>query len=186
MARLTVMVIDYLSEQVAAGVQALQVFDSWVGALAPRDYAEYVAPHTAAIFDATADLGVPRIHFGTNTATLLEAVATPGADATRPDVVGVDWRIPLDVAWERIGHDRAVQGNLEPATLLGPPAGVVERTEEVLRAAGGRLGHIFNLGHGVLPDSPLDNLKLMVDTVHAFSSRDHDEQREQRERKGGR
>jgi uroporphyrinogen decarboxylase len=186
MERLTAMVIDYLSEQVAAGVQALQVFDSWVGALAPRDYAEYVAPHTAAIFDATADLGVPRIHFGTNTATLLEAVATPGADSTRPDVVGVDWRIPLDVAWERIGHDRAVQGNLEPATLLGPPAGVVERTEEVLRAAGGRLGHIFNLGHGVLPDSPLDNLKLMVDTVHAFSSRDHDEQREQRERKGGR
>jgi len=183
MKRLTAMVIDYLAEQVAAGVQALQLFDSWVGALAPRDYAEYVAPHTAAIFDATATLGVPRIHFGTNTATLLEAMATPGAEATRPDVVGVDWRIPLDVAWERIGRDRAVQGNLEPAALLGPPATVVERTEAVLRAAGGRPGHIFNLGHGVLPDSPLDNLKLMVDTVHAYSSREQNEQRERKDRR---
>jgi uroporphyrinogen decarboxylase len=172
MERLTAMVVDYLAEQVAAGVQALQLFDSWVGALAPRDYAEYVAPHTSAIFDATAGFGVPRIHFGTNTATLLEAMATPGAEATRPDVVGVDWRIPLDVAWERIGADRAVQGNLEPAALLGPPATVVERTEAVLRAAGGRPGHIFNLGHGVLPDSPLDNLKLMVDTVHAYPRKD--------------
>ncbi|HWD71644.1 MAG TPA: uroporphyrinogen decarboxylase [Actinomycetota bacterium] len=183
MERLTAMVIDYLSEQVAAGVQALQLFDSWVGALAPRDYAEYVAPHTAAIFDATAALGVPRIHFGTNTATLLEAMATPGAEATRPDVVGVDWRIPLDLAWERIGDDRAVQGNLEPAALLGPAATVVERTEEVLRAAGGRPGHIFNLGHGVLPDSPLDNLKLMVDTVHAFSRREQKDQRERKDRR---
>jgi uroporphyrinogen decarboxylase len=172
MERLTAMVVDYLSEQVAAGIQALQLFDSWVGALAPGDYAEFVAPHTAAIFDATAGFGVPRIHFGTNTATLLEAMATPGAEATRPDVVGVDWRIPLDVAWQRIGTDRAVQGNLEPAALLAPPATVVERTEAVLRAAGGRPGHIFNLGHGVLPDSPLDNLQLMVDTVHAFSASD--------------
>jgi uroporphyrinogen decarboxylase len=172
MERLTAMVVDYLSEQVAAGIQALQLFDSWVGALAPRDYAEFVAPHTAAIFDATAGFGVPRIHFGTNTATLLEAMATPGAEATRPDVVGVDWRIPLDLAWERIGTDRAVQGNLEPAALLAPPATVVERTEAVLRAAGGRPGHIFNLGHGVLPDSPLDNLQLMVDTVHAFRASD--------------
>src|SRR2546421_103722 len=111
MQRLTTMVIDYLPEQVPAGVQALQLFDSWVGALAPRDYAEYVAPHTAAIFDATAGLGVPRIHFGTNTATLLEAMATPGAEDTRPDVVGVDWRIPLDGARGRIRGDRALQGN---------------------------------------------------------------------------
>ena len=166
MERLTAMVIEYLSEQVAAGIQALQLFDSWVGALAPEDYRTYVAPHTAAIFDATATFGVPRIHFGTNTATLLDEVATPGSEATRPDVVGVDWRIPLDVAWERIGPDRAVQGNLEPAALLGPPELVVDRAHAVLRAAGGRPGHIFNLGHGVLPDSPLDNLKLLVDTVH--------------------
>src|SRR5207302_1801568 len=181
MERLTAMVIDYLSEQVAAGVQALQLFDSWVGALGPRDYAEFVAPHPSAIFDATAAIGVPRIHFGTNTATLLEAMATPGAEDSGPEVVGVDWRIPLDVAWERIGRDRAVQGNLEPAALLGPPATVVERTEAVLRAAGGRPGHIFNLGHGVLPDSPLDNLKLMVDTVHAFSNREQKEQRDQKD-----
>ena len=164
--RLTAMVIDYLSEQVAAGIQALQLFDSWVGALAPEDYASSVAPHTAAIFEATAALGVPRIHFGTNTATLLEAMARPGA-GPGPDAVGVDWRVPLGHAWERIGHDLAIQGNLEPAALLGPPELVVARAEAVLAEAAGRPGHIFNLGHGVLPDSPLDNLKLLVDTVHA-------------------
>ena len=164
--RLTAMVIDYLSEQVAAGIQALQLFDSWVGALAPEDYSSYVAPHTAAIFEATAALGVPRIHFGTNTATLLEAMAQPGA-GPGPDAVGVDWRVPLGGAWERIGYDLAIQGNLEPAAVLGPPELVVARAEAVLAEAAGRPGHIFNLGHGVLPDSPLDNLKLLVDTVHA-------------------
>jgi len=174
--RLTEMVVDYLSEQVSAGVQAIQIFDSWVGALSPADYLAYVSPHTAAIFEATAGLTVPRIHFGTNTATLLEAMASPGDQRSEegtgshpgPDVVGVDWRLPLDAAWERIGQHRGIQGNLEPAVLLGPPELVVERAEAVLIQAGGRPGHIFNLGHGVLPDSPLDNLKLLVDTVHAF------------------
>jgi uroporphyrinogen decarboxylase len=176
MERLTRMVIDYLTEQVSAGVQAIQVFDSWVGALSPADYLAYVSPHTAAIFEATAGLMVPRIHFGTNTATLLEVMSSPGGPRPEegpgpdlgPDVVGVDWRIPLDVAWERIGPHRAIQGNLEPAVLLGPRGLVVERAEAVLTAAGGRPGHIFNLGHGVLPDTGIDNLKLLVDTVHSF------------------
>ena len=170
--RLSTMVIEYLGQQVASGIQALQLFDSWVGALSPADYAEFVAPHVARIFDATASLGVPRIHFGTNTATLLESMASPGGPGhTDPDVVGVDWRIPLDAAWERIGPEKAIQGNLEPAVLLAPPEVLVRRVDAVLAAAGGRPGHIFNLGHGVLPDSPLDNLKLLVDTVHAHGAR---------------
>ncbi|MGH2718658.1 MAG: uroporphyrinogen decarboxylase [Actinomycetota bacterium] len=167
MERLVAMVIDYLGAQVEAGIQALQLFDSWVGALSPADYTSFVAPHVARIFDATASFGVPRIHFGTNTATLLELMAVPGGPGSAPpDVVGVDWRIPLDAAWGRIGHDRAIQGNLEPAAVLAPPEVLVERVDAVLAAAGGRPGHIFNLGHGVLPDSPLENLQRLVDTVH--------------------
>ncbi|HEU5003073.1 MAG TPA: uroporphyrinogen decarboxylase [Actinomycetota bacterium] len=167
MERLVTMVIDYLGAQVEAGIQALQLFDSWVGALSPADYAAFVAPHVATIFDATASLGVPRIHFGTNTATLLDQMASPGGPPSiPPDVVGVDWRIPLDAAWERIGPGRAVQGNLEPAAVLAPPEVLAQRVDDVLAAAAGRPGHIFNLGHGVLPDSPLDNLKLLVDRVH--------------------
>jgi uroporphyrinogen decarboxylase len=171
MERLTAMVIDYLREQVAAGIQALQLFDSWVGALAPVDYRSFVAPHVSAIFQATAVFGVPRIHFGTNTATLLELMAAPGGRGVPgPDVVGVDWRIPLDEAWTRIGPAKAIQGNLEPAAVLGPPELLVERVDAVLAAAGGRPGHIFNLGHGVLPESPVDRLKLLVDTVHEHGS----------------
>ncbi len=161
MDRLTDLVIDYLREQVAAGAQAIQLFDSWIGALSPADMRRYVAPHTRRIFEATVALGVPRIHFGTNTATLLELMAAPG-----PEVVGVDWRIPLDAAWRRIGR-RAIQGNLDPAVLLGPPELVREATLNVLERAGGRPGHIFNLGHGVLPATPLGNLQLLVDTVHS-------------------
>jgi uroporphyrinogen decarboxylase len=161
MDRLADLVIDYLEAQVAAGVQALQLFDSWVGALSPSDMRRYVTPHTRRIFEATASLGVPRIHFGTNTATLLELMAAPG-----PEVVGVDWRIPLDAAWRRIGS-RAIQGNLDPAALLGPPEVVTEAALDVLKRAGGRPGHIFNLGHGVLPATPLGNLQLLVETVHS-------------------
>jgi uroporphyrinogen decarboxylase len=122
-----------------------------------------VQPHTRAIFEATAGLGVPRIHFGTNTAGLLEAIA-----ATGPEVVSLDWRLPLDVGWELAGHDRGIQGNLDPAVLLGPPDLVRARALDVLRRAGGRPGHIFNLGHGVLPETPLENLQLLVETVHQW------------------
>ena len=153
----------YLRAQVAAGASAVQVFDSWVGALALEDYEASVAPHTRTIFDELASTGVPRVHFGTNTAGLLEAIARTG-----PDVVSLDWRVPLDGGWERVGLERGVQGNLEPAVLLGPPELVVERTREVLRRAAGRPGHIFNLGHGVLPETPVANLQLVVETVHAW------------------
>ncbi|MGH2768325.1 MAG: uroporphyrinogen decarboxylase, partial [Actinomycetota bacterium] len=133
MEKLAAMVIDYVREQAAAGAQAIQIFDSWIGTLSPADVRSYVVPHTADIFEATAGLGLPRIHFGTNIAGLLELMAAPG-----PEVVGVDWRIPLDSAWDRIGFDRAIQGNLDPAVLLGPPELVTERAQEVLQQAEGR------------------------------------------------
>jgi uroporphyrinogen decarboxylase len=153
----------YLKAQVGAGVQAIQLFDSWVGALAPDDYESRVAPHTRAIFEALAPLGVPRIHFGTNTAGLLEAIAQSG-----PDIVSLDWRVPLDEGWRRVGFARGIQGNLDPAVLLGPADLVRERAREVLRRAGGRAGHVFNLGHGVLPDTSVENLQVLVETVHGW------------------
>ncbi len=160
LAKLARVMSGYLAAQVAAGAAAIQVFDSWVGALSVEDYEQRVAPHTKAIFDAVAQLGVPRIHFGTGTAGLLEAIA-----ATGPDIVSLDWRVPLDRGWERVGLDRGVQGNLDPAVLLGPESFVRERTAGVLREAGGRPGHIFNLGHGVLPDTPVENLQAVIETV---------------------
>jgi uroporphyrinogen decarboxylase len=153
----------YLQAQVAAGAGAVQLFDSWVGALALEDYETRVLPHTRAIFEKLAPLQVPTIHFGTGTAGLLEAIASAG-----PDLISLDWRVPLDRGWERVGLDRGIQGNLDPAVLLGPPELVRERARDVLRRAGGRLGHIFNLGHGVLPATPLENLQLLIDTVHQW------------------
>ncbi len=153
----------YLQAQVAAGASALQIFDSWVGALAPADYVSRVAPHTRAMLDALAPLGVPRIHFGTDTAGLLEAIAGTG-----PDIVSLDWRVDLDDGWRRVGHDRGVQGNLDPAVLLAPPDVLRARALDVLRSAGGRPGHIFNLGHGVPPAAGVENLQLLVETVHSW------------------
>jgi uroporphyrinogen decarboxylase len=153
----------YLRAQVAAGAAAVQLFDSWAGALAPEDYESRVAPHTRAIFDGLADLDVPRIHFGTDTAGLLEAIA-----ATGPDVVSLDWRVSLDDGWKRVGLHRGVQGNLDPAVLLAPPELVRSRATDVLRRAAGRPGHIFNLGHGVPPAASVENLQLVVDTVHSW------------------
>jgi uroporphyrinogen decarboxylase len=152
----------YLAAQVRAGAGAVQLFDSWVGALAPDDYESRVAQHTRAVFQAMEPLGVPRIHFGTGTAALLEAIAGTG-----PDLVSLDWRVRLDEGWRRVGLERGVQGNLDPAVLLAPGEVVQRQAREVLRRAGGRPGHVFNLGHGVLPETPLENLQLLVDTVHA-------------------
>jgi uroporphyrinogen decarboxylase len=154
----------YLEAQVAAGAQAVQVFDSWVGALAPEDYRSRVAPHTRWIFEKLAPLGVPRIHFGTDTAGLLELIAETG-----PDLVSLDWRVDLDDGWRRVGFGRGVQGNLDPAVLLAPPDLVRHRAADVLRRAGGRPGHIFNLGHGVPPAASVENLQLLVETVHAWA-----------------
>jgi len=153
----------YLEAQLAAGAQAVQLFDSWVGALTREDYESRVAPHTRAIFAALAPAGAPRIHFGTDTFHLLESIAQAG-----PDVVSLDWRIPLDEGWDRVGHEFGIQGNLDPTVLLGPAELVQERARDVLRRAAGRPGHIFNLGHGVMPESTLENLQLVVDTVHAW------------------
>jgi uroporphyrinogen decarboxylase len=161
LAKLSATMAGYLLAQVGAGASAVQLFDSWVGALAVEDYEARVLPHTRSIFAALKPADVPRIHFGTDTAGLLESIASAG-----PDIVSVDWRVPLDAAWGRVGLDRGIQGNLDPAVLLGPPELVRERARDVLRRAAGRPGHIFNLGHGVLPSTPLENLQLLIETVH--------------------
>jgi uroporphyrinogen decarboxylase len=158
--KLATVMAEYLGAQVAAGARALQLFDSWVGALSPADYESRVLPFTRRIFEATRPLDVPRIHFGTSTAGLLELIATSGAD-----VISLDWRIDLDAGWRRVGHDRGLQGNLDPALLLGPVDGVVQGVRHVLRRAAGRPGHVFNLGHGVLPGSSLENLQALVEAV---------------------
>jgi uroporphyrinogen decarboxylase len=163
MQKLATTMTRHLRAQVAAGASALQIFDSWVGALAPDDYESRVAPHTRAMFQDLAALNVPRIHFGTGTAGLLEMIA-----ATGPDIVSLDWRVTLDDGWKRIGLERGVQGNLDPAVLLGPAGVVRSRAVDVLRRANGRAGHIFNLGHGVPPDASVENLQVLVETVHSW------------------
>ncbi len=154
-------VAGYLVAQVEAGVQAVQVFDSWIGALGPRDYREFALRHTQQILTTVQAAGVPVIHFGTGTATLLEAMTEAGGD-----VIGIDWRIPLDEAWDRIGHERAVQGNLDPTLLLGPIERMLEGAEEVLQRAANRPGHIFNLGHGILPETPVEHVQALAQFVH--------------------
>jgi uroporphyrinogen decarboxylase len=163
LAKLAATMSGYLAAQMEAGASAVQLFDSWVGALAVEDYQERVLPHTRAIFDALAPSGIPRVHFGTHTAGLLELIASAG-----PDIVSLDWRVPLDRGWERVGFERGIQGNLDPTVLLGPAELVRERARDILRRAGGRPGHIFNLGHGVLPETPLENLQLLIETVHEW------------------
>ena len=154
--------VDYLTAQVEAGADAVQLFDSWVGALSPADYREFVLPHSRRIFEGlAATTSVPTLHFGTGTATLLPAIAEAGGD-----VVGADWRIPLDDAWRLIGDDRAIQGNLDPALLLAPTDRLMAGADDVLRRAGGRPGHIFNLGHGILPGTPVEQVEALANHVH--------------------
>ena len=161
-ALLASVVADYLRAQVEAGAQALQVFDSWVGALDAADYREFVMPHVKALFDGIKDTGVPLIHFGTGTGHLLALQREAGGD-----VIGVDWRTPLDEGWDRIGHDRAVQGNLEPHALFAPLPRLLARVDDVLARAGDRPGHVFNLGHGILPGTPVEHVRAVVEHVHA-------------------
>ena len=163
MDRLSESVLAYLRAQVAAGAQAIQLFDSWVGALAPAEYLTYVAPSVERIFGGLEDLAVPRIHFGVGTGELLGLMGSVGAD-----VVGVDWRVPLNVARTRVGADLALQGNLDPAICLAPWHVVEEHATEVLRQGGGR-GHIFNLGHGVLPETNTDILARIVELVRGYT-----------------
>jgi uroporphyrinogen decarboxylase len=148
----------YAAAQVRAGADVVQLFDSWVGVLSPADYEQYVAPWSARVLAA---VDAPTIHFGTGTATLLESMARAGGDG-----IGLDWRIPLDDGWARVG-DRAVQGNLDPAVLLGPWERVESAARDVLARAGGRPGHVFNLGHGVLPSTGPEVLTRLVELVHS-------------------
>jgi uroporphyrinogen decarboxylase len=159
-------VVAHLRAQVDAGVHAVQLFDSWAGALDRDDYRGMVAPHTARVFEAIAGMGVPAIHFGVGTSHLLDLMRDAGGDA-----IGVDHRQPLDDAWAMIGHDRAIQGNLDPAVLLGYWDAVERKAEDVLARAALRDGHVFNLGHGVLPDTPVEHLQRLVDLVHAETER---------------
>lgn len=156
---------SYLLAQIEAGAQAVQLFDSWVGALNPADYERFVLPYSQRVLEAAASTGVPVIHFGTMTATLLELMVQAGGT-----VIGLDWRVPLDAAWSNLGEGVAIQGNLDPVALLAPMPELRQRVRSVLDRAGGRPGHIFNLGHGVLQQTPVENVKSVVDWVHQWSS----------------
>ena len=168
MRALVAVVLPHLRAQAEAGAQALQLFDSWIGVLEPDDYERMVLPHTHAIFDGLGDLGVPTIHFGVGTGELLPLMRRAGGD-----VLGVDWRTPLDVAWNRLGGPDAcgVQGNLDPTAMLAPWGVVADKARVVLARADGRDGHVFNLGHGVLPGTEPDSLRRLVDLVHSETER---------------
>jgi uroporphyrinogen decarboxylase len=166
LARLGGIVLAHLRAQVEAGAEAVQLFDSWVGVLDEDDYRRAVLPHTDAIVEGLRDLEVPSIHFSVGAGHLLRSIAEVGTEA-----IGVDHRIPLDDAWRTIGHDRAIQGNLDPAALLGPWEVVERKARVVLRRAELREGHVFNLGHGVLPDTPVEHLQRLVELVHRETER---------------
>ena len=154
--------VAYLRAKVTAGADVIQLFDSWVGTLSAEDYEEFVAPYSARVLAA---VDVPTIHFGTGTTHLLPAMREAGGD-----VIGLDWRIPIEGGWEIVGPDRGVQGNLDPALLLGPFERVAAAANRILDAVAGRRGHIFNLGHGVLPDTDPADLARLVELVHARTS----------------
>lgn len=165
MHRLAKLTSTYLQAQIEAGVDVVQLFDSWVGALDVDDYVHFVQPYTRFIFSSIGE-SVPTIHFGTNTTALLDQMKDDGATT-----IGVDWRVPLDLAWRRIGHHLGIQGNLDPGALLGPVDALERKASQVLRRAEGRPGHIFNLGHGIHPGTPLENAMRLVDFIHEESAR---------------
>ena len=156
----------FLQAQIAAGAQVVQLFDSWVGCLSPDDYRRYVLPYTKQVIDGLRNAGAPVIHFGTDTAMLLDVMREAGSD-----VIGVDWRIPLDDAWRRIGPDVGIQGNLDPVALFAPLPEIERRVDDILQRAENRPGHIFNLGHGILPETPVEHVQAVADLVHARSAR---------------
>jgi uroporphyrinogen decarboxylase len=157
--KLTAATSDYLNAQIRAGVQAVQVFDSWVGCLTPEDYKRFVFPHQKRLISSITP-GVPVISFGTQTSGFLSLMKEAGGD-----VIGVDWRVELDKVWEILGSDVAIMGNLDPTVLLASKDNVVTQAKRILKQAGGRPGHIFNLGHGVLPETPIENVFTLIETV---------------------
>lgn len=167
MEKLSAMVATFLVDQIEAGCQVVQLFDSWAGNLDRLDYDQYVKPYLVRIAQAVRQAGAPLIHFAVHSAHLLEAMASVGGD-----VIGVDWREPIDRAWERIGPDHGVQGNLDPVALFAPPEVLEAKVKDVLRRTGGRPGHIFNLGHGVLPDTPVSALQRVCEIVHTYEPRE--------------
>ncbi len=164
--KLSDVVITYLENQIRAGVEAVQIFDSWVGCLSPADYGEYVLPHVKWIIDRLKPEGIPIIYFGTGTSTLLPLMRSAGSD-----VLGLDWHVELDEAWARVGFDVAVQGNLDPVVLFAPLPEIERRIKDILDRAGNRAGHIFNLGHGILPKTPVDHVESAIGFVHKYSTR---------------
>ena len=166
MEKLSEVVRRFLHDQIDAGVDAVQLFDSWVGQLSADDYRTYVQPHVSHILKDLEKRGVPVIHFGTGTYHLLEAQREAGGT-----IIGLDWRTPLDVGWNKVGHDRGVQGNLDPTLLFGPVDNAKEHAKKILELAANRPGHIFNLGHGILPETPVDTVKAIIDYVHTASAR---------------
>jgi uroporphyrinogen decarboxylase len=163
MDKLSTALAEYLTAQILAGAQAVQLFDSWVGTLNPMDYETFVLPYSKKVLDAAHATGVPVIHFGTGTATLLPLMRQAGGD-----VIGLDWRVPLDQGWQTIGHDRAVQGNLDPVALFAPAPEMKKRIHDILYRAEGRPGHVFNVGHGILQNTPEENVKAAVEIVHEW------------------
>jgi uroporphyrinogen decarboxylase len=166
MERIATVLGDLLVQQARAGASALQIFDSWAGALSPYDHARSVAPYTRQVVETARRAGVPVIVFGTGTAGLLDQFVEFGSD-----VIGVDWRVRLGAAWEQIGPERAIQGNLDPLVLLAPWPELKAQADAILAEAGGRPGHIFNLGHGILPETPVDSVRRLADHVHLASAR---------------
>jgi uroporphyrinogen decarboxylase len=166
MGKLTRVIADYLLAQARAGAQVLQVFDSWIGALSPLDYRRFVLPHMKALFSDLRAANVPIIHFGTGTATLLSLQKEAGGD-----VIGLDWRVPLDEGWKALGFDVAVQGNLDPTVLFAPLPEIARQVTDILARAENRPGHIFNLGHGILPETPVEHVEAMIEWVHQKSAR---------------
>ena len=165
MSRLVRGITLYVNAQISAGVQMVQIFDSWVGCLSPNDYQRYVLPHMQALFAGVAS-GVPIIHFATGNPALLTLMSEAGGQ-----VIGVDWRVRLDTAWDAIGHQRGIMGNLDPLVLMADMSEIREAVADVLNRAAGRPGHIFNLGHGILPQTPVDNAIALIDAVHELSQR---------------
>lgn len=166
MEKLSEVVRRYLRKQIEAGADCVQLFDSWVGQLSPADYKEYVQPHVAHILKDVEKAGVPVIHFGTGTYSLLELQREAGGT-----VIGLDWKTPIEDGWKRAGYDRAIQGNMDPTVLFAPEKVALQHAKRVLDEVKGRPGHIFNLGHGILPETPVDTVKAVIDFVHQSSQR---------------